>query len=164
MAFAPLCRRVCRSGTDFGAIIGRPALLAPLTLPGRTRAAPAERGGRGIRDFPGPMVSPRGTRLMRTTTRNDQPSPAGGRRDALAQPAPPWRSFLLDRARPVFFSARSKRKWGAYCLGQRRFPAPERAHCRRQPGIPRPNGRILWRNTPCPIKFPLSPWAAPRTR
>ena len=23
-----------------------------------------------------------------------------------------WRSFLLDRARPVFFSARSKRKWG----------------------------------------------------
>ena len=34
------------------------------------------------------------------------------------------RPFLLDRARPVFFSARSKRKWGA--------------HCRRQAGIPRP--------------------------
>ena len=25
------------------------------------------------------------------------------------------RSFLLDRARPVFFSARPKRKWGVYC-------------------------------------------------
>ena len=35
------------------------------------------------------------------------------------------RSFLLDRARPVFFSARPKRKWGA--------------HCCQQPGIPRPN-------------------------
>ena len=26
------------------------------------------------------------------------------------------RSFLLDRARPVFFSARAKRKWGVHCL------------------------------------------------
>ena len=25
------------------------------------------------------------------------------------------RSFLLDRARPVFFSARPKRKWGVHC-------------------------------------------------
>ena len=28
------------------------------------------------------------------------------------------RSFLLDRARPVFFSARPKRKWGAHCCRQ----------------------------------------------
>ena len=91
------------------------------------RPAPAERGGRGIRALPGLEDSPRGTRFIGTSTRNRQPSPAGGRRDALAQPDPPWRFFLLDRARPVLFLSRTKREWGA--------------HCRQQPGIPRPIGR-----------------------
>ena len=50
-----------------------------------------------------------------TAARDSQPSPAGGRRSALAQTDPPKRSFLLDRARPVFFSARPKRKWGVHC-------------------------------------------------
>ena len=46
------------------------------------------------------------------------------------------RSFLLDRARPVFFSARPKRKWGVHC------PAIIIA------AIPRPMGRTP--NTPAP--------------
>ena len=50
-----------------------------------------------------------------TAARERQPSPAGGRRSAPAQTDPPKRSFLLDRARPVFFSARPKRKWGVHC-------------------------------------------------
>ena len=46
------------------------------------------------------------------------------------------RPFLLDRARPVFFSARPKRKWGVHC------PAIIIA------AIPRPMGRTP--NTPAP--------------
>ena len=55
-----------------------------------------------------------------TSTRERQPSPAGGRRSALAQTDPPKRSFLLDRARPVFFSARPRqdRKENGGCIAQ----------------------------------------------
>ena len=49
-----------------------------------------------------------------TAARDSQLSPAGGRRSALAQTDPPKRFFSLDRARPVFFSARPKRKWGVH--------------------------------------------------
>ena len=93
------------------------------------RPAPAERGGRGIRALPGLEDSPRGTRFIGTSTRNRQPSLAGGRRDALAQPDPPWRFFLLDRPRPVFFLSRTKRKWGVESRSD---------HCT----PPRPTGRI----------------------
>src|SRR5699024_8607814 len=82
---------------------------------------------------------PQGRRVSsRSETRNGQPSPAGGRRFAQAQTDPPKRLFLVDRARPVLFVARPKREWGAHCFGQRRFPPPERAHCRQQPGTPYP--------------------------
>ena len=46
------------------------------------------------------------------------------------------RSFLLDRARPVFFSARPKRKWGAHC-------------CRQHGGIPTQSGDPLLLSDTC---------------
>ena len=50
-----------------------------------------------------------------TSTRERQPSPAGGRRSAPAQTDPPKRFFSLDRARPVSLLARPKEKWGVHC-------------------------------------------------
>ena len=134
---AQVLRHDCWSGGNFGVVIERPVLLAPLArYPGdrwglgtgecghpplrggspykrcpvgadalvgprlppgqhQRRAqqtsgpAPAERAAGGIRDYPGPKVSPRASRLIRVTTREGQPSPAGGRRYALARTDPP---------------------------------------------------------------------------
>ena len=47
-----------------------------------------------------------------TAAREGQPSPAGGRRSALARTDPPKRFFLLDHPRPVLFLSRTKREWG----------------------------------------------------
>ena len=78
------------------------------------RPAPAERGGWGIRALPVPKVSPRAPRLIKAPTRNGQPSLAGGRRYALARTDPPWRSFLLDRARPVCLRPKCRRSCGGW--------------------------------------------------
>ena len=76
----------------------RPRRPAPTARP-----ASAERERKGIRALPGPKVSPRGTRLMRTATRNGQPSPAGGRRYALCadRPAVAFFSFGPSTAQPL---------------------------------------------------------------
>ena len=49
-----------------------------------------------------------------TAAKDSQPSPAGGRRSALAQADPPKRFFSLARARPVSLLARPKEKWGVH--------------------------------------------------
>ena len=78
-AFAPLCPRDFQSGADLGGVTGKPALLAPLTLPGCARVAPAEREAGGIREFPGPKDSPRETRLMKPKRgKTNHPPPAAG--------------------------------------------------------------------------------------
>ena len=69
----------------------------------------------------------------------DPPTPVARRRERAGAPlhrSASKRPFLLDRARPVFFSARPKRKWGVHC------PAIIIA------AIPRPMGRTP--NTPAP--------------
>ena len=76
--------------------------------------APAERERKGIRDFPGLEDSPGASRFIGTSTRNGQPSPAGGRRDALARTDPPKRFFLLDR--PL------RSRWRLCRLRMRRTP------------------------------------------
>ena len=54
-----------------------------------TKAAPAERGGQGYPGFPRANVFPKGTAFNEAETREGQPSPAGGRRYALARTDPP---------------------------------------------------------------------------
>ena len=94
------------------------------------RVAPAERGENGIRDLPrdfhrsptrgqGDFQPPK----VRRVAVGDYPGFIGTDSEQppyLSQLARTckfgaWRSFLLDRPRPVFFSARSKRKWGVDC-------------------------------------------------
>ena len=77
------------------------------------------------------------------------------------------RSFLLDRARPVFFSTRWKRKWGVHLPSHQHgcHSASNGTHSpRRAPAGLFRDQSIDWRNQPCHITFPLSLWAAPRTR
>ena len=133
----PLGADLCvRPFAGFPAIttVGADALVGPRHPSVTARAAPAERERKGIRDFPGLEDSPGASRFIGTSTRNGQPSSAGGRRYALARTDPPQRFFLLDRARPVLFLSRTKREWGA--------------HCRQQPGIPRPIGRSNYYTPP----------------
>ena len=66
----------------------------PKSAPATARAAPAEREHKGIRALLGPKGSPGGTRFIQSTTRNGQPSLAGGRRYALC----------VDRPAAAFFS------------------------------------------------------------
>ena len=79
---------------------GLPSLLVPLPLPRSTQGAAAKKGDRGIPDLPFPRNPRRGIRLS----------------GLLPKSLTAKRSFLLDRARPVFFSARAKRKWGVHSL------------------------------------------------
>ena len=104
----PMCPPICRIPVIpcRGRRPRRPALTA--------RPAPAERGRKGIRALPGPKVSPRASRFIKAPTRECQPSPAGGRRYALARTDPPWRSFLLDRARPVCLRPKCRRSCGGW--------------------------------------------------
>ena len=93
----------------------------------------------------------------------------------------PKRPFLLDRARPVFFSARPKRKWGAHCpainiaairqpngwhsagrRGHRPIPpaADTSAHPSPPPGGPplSPSGRENFLNSQILHRYPLYKW------
>ena len=79
-----------------------PLLLVPLPLPRSAQGAAAKKGDRGIPDLPFPRNPRRGIRLSGLSA--DIPTAR--------------RSFLLDRARPVFFSARAKRKWGVHSAGK----------------------------------------------
>ena len=47
-----------------------------------------------------------------TAARDCQPSPAGGRRSALAQTDPPKRLFLFHRARRILFLGKTKKRMG----------------------------------------------------
>src|SRR5699024_1412277 len=76
------------------------------------RQASAERERKGIRALPGPKVSPRGTRLMRTATRNGQPSPAGGRRYALCADRPVAAIFSFGPSTAHFLFVKNKKKMG----------------------------------------------------
>ena len=97
------------------------------------REAPAESpakyqgsaSGKRRAGYPGPPRAkgfPKGSAFDEAETRNGQPSPAGGRRYALARTDPPWRFFLLDRPRPVLFLSRTKREWGVESSGDHRIP------------------------------------------
>ena len=61
------------------------------------------------------LVNPKGTAFPSLITARDcQPSPAGGRRYALARTDPPQRFFLLDRARPVCLRPKCRRISGGW--------------------------------------------------
>ena len=133
--------KTSRGGTDPPLLIYFPGGTAQRLPPHRVfayrQSSASGKRSRGYSGHPRAKGFPKSIAFDEAKTRNGQPSPAGGRRYAPARTDPPQRSFLLNRARPVFFSARSKRKWGAHCLGQRRIPrARIGVHCRRQPGIP----------------------------
>ena len=94
------------------------------------QAAPAEREPKGIRDLPGGFLRTptRGQGVFRLPKVRRVPvgdcpgfdSTHSGQPPYLSQLARrrkfgAWRSFLLDRPRPIVFSARSKRKRGVVC-------------------------------------------------
>ena len=125
----------------------------PLTLPRRTRQRLAKRKARKEK-LVECILAPRRCRHHppRDSSHDlaeDDSVPEGKPKSALAPIRRPpsaqrrecagvrqKRPFLLDRARPIFFSARPKRKWGVHC------PAIIIA------AIPRPMGRTP--NTPAP--------------
>ena len=117
-----------------GEVQGYPLPLSPLplTLPRRTRQRLAKRKARKEKLFKcdlaprrPPHHPPRDGSIDLTEdssvpegqTKSEQAPvrrPPCARR-AAAPERGKKRPFLLDRARPVFFSARSKRKWGVHC-------------------------------------------------
>ena len=159
-AFAPLCPRDCQAGADLGVVIGRPALLAPLTLPGRARVAPAERERKGIRGFPGPKDSPRAPRFIGTSMRNGQPSPAGGMEvRALRGPTRRGDFFSWTVHGPFSFCQEQKENGGWNPAAMRRTPpgdhrSPLRPVPSDGPPAPRPGGPFLFSGRPGG-RFPL---------
>ena len=138
-----------------GEVQGYPLPLSPLplTLPRRSRQRLAKRKARKEK-LVECILAPRRCRHHppRDSSHDlaeDDSVPEGKPKSALAPIRRPpsaqrrecagvrqKRPFLLDRARPIFFSARPKRKWGVHC------PAIIIA------AIPRPMGRTP--NTPAP--------------
>ena len=119
----------------------------PLTLPRRTRQRLAKRKARKEK-LVECILAPRRCRHHppRDSSHDlaeDDSVPEGKPKSALAPIRRPpsaqrrecagvrqKRPFLLDRARPVFFSARPKRKWGAHCPAILMAESTRAADCR----------------------------------
>ena len=126
---ADLC---VRTATGFPrSPVGADALVSPRLPPGQrqrgtwqnARVAPAERERKSIRDFPGPKVSPRETRLMKPKRgkANHPPPAAGGMR--LRSPTRRCVFSLGPGAARSLFGKTKKRMGGALLPVTRHLPS-----------------------------------------
>ena len=75
-------------------------------------AAPAERERRGIQEFPGLEDSPGASRLIGTSTRNGQPSPAGGMEVCACADRPAEAIFSLGPSTARSLFVKNKKRMG----------------------------------------------------